>query len=61
LLAPGGMALRGRLVDGGLASLVRHRRARERLEFEQLLDNSPALWKQALSCHPGEAKVSAAR
>ena len=61
LLAPGGIALRGRLVDGGLASLVRHRRARERLEFEQLLDNSPALWKQACSCHPGEAKVIAAR
>jgi hypothetical protein len=61
LVGPGGLALRARLVDGGLAALVRHRRARERLEFEQLLDRTPSLWQQACSCHPGEAKAVAAR
>lgn len=52
LLAPGAAELRSRLIDAGLASLVRHRRARERLEFEQLLDGHLKLWQQARSCHP---------
>lgn len=59
LLAPGGAALRGRLIDAGLGSLVRHRRARERLEFEQLLDRSPSLWQQARNCHSGAAMAAA--
>ena len=61
LVAPGGIALRARLADGGLATLVRHRRARERLEFEQLLDRTPSLWQEACSCHPGREKAVAAR
>lgn len=51
LLDPSGVGLRRQLVDGGLATLVRHRRARERLEFEQLLDQHQQHWHQALSCH----------
>jgi hypothetical protein len=51
LYAPRSAALRNRLIDAGLATLVRLRRARERLEFEQLLDQSPRLWQQARSCH----------
>jgi hypothetical protein len=53
LLDPGAVALRRRLIDAGLASLVRYRRARERLEFEQLLDGYINLWQQARNCHPG--------
>jgi hypothetical protein len=59
LLDPGAAVLRRRLIDAGLATLVRHRRARERLEFEQLLDSSLKLWQQARSCH-SEGVMSAA-
>ena len=52
LLAAGGARLRRQLIDGGLATLVRHRRALEQLEFGQLLGRLPQLWQEARSCHP---------
>jgi hypothetical protein len=52
LLDPANSGLRAKLVDGGLASLVRHRRARERLEFNQLLEQLSLHWQQAIRCHP---------
>lgn len=51
LLEPTGSSLRRRLIDGGLGTLVRHRRARERLEFETLLDALRQHWQQACHCH----------
>lgn len=55
LLARGQGALRQRLIDGGLATMVRHRRARERLEFGQLLEHHRELWQEACRCHPEAA------
>lgn len=51
LLDTSNSELRTRLVDGGLATLVRHRRARERLEFDQLLDQLSQHWQEATGCH----------
>lgn len=51
LLDPARSALRRQLIDGGRATLVRHRRALERLQFEQLLEQHSALWQQACACH----------
>ena len=45
------------LVDGGLATLVRHRRARERLQFDQLLDDHQQHWQQARTCHHETAAI----
>ncbi len=52
LLDSANTSLRTRLVDGGLATLVRHRRARERLEFNQLLEQLSQHWQEAIHCHP---------
>lgn len=52
LLDPANATLRTKLVDGGLATLVRHRRARERLEFNQLLEQLSQHWQEAIHCHP---------
>lgn len=60
LLDRSGAGLRRQLVDGGLATLVRHRRARERLEFEQLLENHSQHWQHAYSCHPEPSSASRA-
>ena len=44
-------ALRRRLVDGGIATALRHGSARQELEFQQLLDRLPQLWQAACDCH----------
>jgi hypothetical protein len=51
LLEPAAASLKARLIDGGLATLVRHRRARERLEFLQVLENHGELMATARRCH----------
>lgn len=51
LLEPAASGLRRQLLDGARATLVRHRRALERLAFEQLLDQLADHWQQACRCH----------
>lgn len=58
LLAPGQGEMRRRLIDGGLATLVRQRRARERLEFDQLLEQHRQLWREACGCHSEPVPIS---
>jgi hypothetical protein len=53
LLEPSGYAERDRLVEGGKATLLRHRTALERLRFQDLLEQLPEWWQQARACHPG--------
>jgi glycosyltransferase involved in cell wall biosynthesis len=50
-------SLRHILVDGGLATLVRYRRARERLQLAQLLDDHLKHWRQAQACHHGMSET----
>jgi len=51
LLQPSASGLRRQLRDGARATLVRHRRALERLAFEQLLEQHAEHWQQACRCH----------
>ena len=44
-------ALRRRLVDGGIATALRHSSALQELEFQLLLDQLPQLWQEACDCH----------
>jgi hypothetical protein len=48
----GGLQLRRQLVEGGLATALRQRSARQELEFLNVLDQVPRLWNEARSCHP---------
>ena len=48
----GGLQLRRQLVEGGLATALRQRSARQELEFLNVLDQVPRLWDEARSCHP---------
>ena len=47
-----GASRREGLINGGLATALRHRTARQELELLQLLDQLPALWREARRCHP---------
>lgn len=48
----GGLRYRRQLVEGGLATALRQRSARQELEFLNVLDRVPQLWQEARSCHP---------
>lgn len=39
------------LIDGGLATLIRHRRAKEKLNFQSILANIEELWQAACRAH----------
>ena len=51
LLDPSAATLRAQLIDGGLATVVRHRRARETLEFIQVLEDHSDRMALARRCH----------
>jgi hypothetical protein len=48
-------SLRDRLVQGGKATLLRHRCALERLRFQELLDHLPDHWSAARAAHAATA------
>lgn len=55
LVDPTNIQLQRKLIDGGLATLVRHRRTRERLEFNQLLYSYKRHWQTACACNSEQA------
>ena len=56
LLDRSATGLKTRLIEGGLSTLVRHRRAREQLEFTMLLENHIELMATARRCHAEDLK-----